>query len=72
MCDPGNDSLPSTSIAYAVCESLTSPAARELYELTNEYNYKVFKIISDPQNKGSILVILGSLMNIIKGREHLK
>lgn len=71
QCDRRNDSVKYASFSYTNWESLTSEAARELYNEASNYSRRIYEITSNPKNHGNILVVMGLIHNVLKGQEEL-
>lgn len=66
-----NDAIPGAAIAWGSCEAVTPKIASEIYSEILEFNTRIISKINSPESKGDILVVVGDIFNVIKGRECL-
>lgn len=67
--DKRTDDIGEGSVSWVAWESVSTKAAKEVYQLLNECSTSVANVIADPNNKGDVLICSGLYTGILAGRD---
>lgn len=72
ICPVENDSINRASLAHVGWESVNFETAVAVYHAALDFVRKTVTLTRDERNKGDILIIFGSLFNVLKGTEEYR
>lgn len=72
ICPLDNDDISRTSLAHVGWESVNFETAVEVYHAAIDFVRRAVALTKDKRNKGDILIMFGSLFNVLKGTEEYK
>ena len=67
-----NDYIDKSAISHVAFESVNLETALKIYHAGMDYVRTTMSLVQDPNNRGDILVMCGTLFNVLKGVEALK
>lgn len=69
ICPSVNDDLSRASLAHVAWESVNFETAVAIYHAQIDFVRKAMVLLRDERNKGDVLIMFGSLFNVLKGTE---
>jgi transcriptional regulator with XRE-family HTH domain len=72
LCPSANDSVPRSSLAHIGWESVNFETALAVYHAALDFARIAISLTSKKENKGDVLIMFGSLFNVLKGVEAYK
>lgn len=69
ICPSHNDNIKKASIAHVGWETVNFETALAIYHAAMDFVRTSIKLTTDEKNKGDILVMFGTLFNVLKGSE---
>ncbi len=71
MCERKNDYIKGLSSSWVGWESVSPSIAKKINALSCRYCQDVGNLITDPENRGDVLVYTGIISNVLKGQEYV-
>jgi hypothetical protein len=72
ICPSHNDNLKNSSIAHVGFESVNFETALAIYHAGMDFVRTTIRLTTDQNNRGDLLVMFGTLFNVLKGSEAYK
>lgn len=69
ICPSENDEIERSSLAHVAWESVNFETAVMIYHAQIDFVRKAMALLRDERNKGNVLIMFGSLFNVLKGTE---
>lgn len=69
ICPSENDNIERSSLAHVAWESVNFETALAVYHAAIDFVRQTMTLVRDERNKGDVLIMIGTLFNVLKGTE---